>query len=153
MIPSVRKKAKTLTNEDRLRAAKLVVDHQLPIARVANQFDVSWNVVQRASKKKRYLQEGLEQGFIKPKRKRQKGSKFPHIEERLFEWVRQMRVLKIPLTKQVIISREKEIDQSLCIEETKKNEEKINEFALTTNFGASNDWFNRFKQRYELHSK
>ena len=74
---SIRKKTKTLTNEERLRAAKLVVDHNLPITKVANQFDVSWGAVQRASKRKRNLEEGLKGGTIKPKRKRQKGRNRP----------------------------------------------------------------------------
>ena len=115
-----RKKTKTLTNQERLCAAKLVLDHNLPIARVANQFDVSWAAVQRASKRTRSLEEGLKEGLIKAKRKRQRNCKFPLIEQRLFEWIRQMRVLKVPLTKQVIILKAKEIAENLSIEEKKR---------------------------------
>ena len=53
------KKVKILSNKERLKAAKLVVDSKLSIASVARNFDASEQAISRAVKRKNELENML----------------------------------------------------------------------------------------------
>ena len=132
------KKVKILSNKERLKAAKLVVDSKLSIASVARNFDASEQAISRAVKRKNELEEGINNDTINPNRKRIKNGMCPEIEEQLIKWIEVVRVWKIPLTRHAI---------QVCALQLFSERNESNE----KSFKASRGWFNGFKSRYCLH--
>ena len=160
-MKNLQKKVNTLTNQQRMEVANLIVDENLPIATVAREFDISWHAAKRASKRKREIEDQLLTGKIKPSTKRNKTCKFPEVEEELFKWVKVMRVMKFPLTRQLIISKAQQIAENLDLNNNTQDpqindDEKVEIISNkknTAKFCGSNGWFEGFKKRFDLHCK
>ena len=133
-------KCKSLNNKQRLKAAKLVVDSGLSIASVARNYGVSEQAISRAAKKKRELEEEIENKTIHPNKKRNKKVAFSDIEEKLIKWIEVARVFKLPITRPVI--------QSQALQIAHNN--NTNEETKYDKFKASKGWFRGFVSRYGL---
>ena len=144
----LKKKTNILTNQERVEVANLIVDQNLPTATVARQFDISWHTADKAAKRKIEIEDQLESGTIKPDKKRNRTCKFPEIEQELFKWIKLMRVMKFPLSKQLIIAKAHQIAENLDLNiqnldenDEKKQQIKSSSQKLPAKFPGSNGWF------------
>ena len=133
-------KCKILNNKQRLEAAKLGVNSGLSIASVARTYDVSEQAISRVVKKKRELEDGINDKTINPNKKRNKKGTFSDIEKKLITWIEVARVFDLPVTRPVIQA------QALKI----ANESSHNEENKYGQFQASKGWFRGFISRYGL---
>ena len=141
------RKLKILSNQERLEIANLVSESKFSISSISAQYGVSWDTVARATKRKSFLEEGIDGKTINPDSKRQKKCQYPKVEGKLYEWIEIARVWKLPLTKNLI--------QTKALENYRKLQEEmpdnINDSKKNA-FKASDGWFDGFKNRYKLHS-
>ena len=142
-------KRKILSNEKKIKIARLVVDGNCSASTVSRMFGVSYDTVSRAAKRKKELEDGIASGLINPKSKKKRKCTMPKVESKLIDWIQIARNWKFPITKQLIIAKAKAIaiEQMIINDVEKDSEEESNKIK----FVASDGWFNNFKKRYSLH--
>ena len=156
------KQRNNLSNQDRLKIAKLVTEGNVSITPAPHIFGVSYNTTARSIKRKSELEEGIENGTINPKYKWQRRCQFPEIELELVKWISIASAWKYPVTKQVIKDVALSISKKINLNSEKHDDELIGEKNLKDDeqscekklsFIASDGWFNRFKARFGLQSR